>query len=83
MPHVAFLELTTTTRVYLKEIGCVAAVEVKLAASVASHDIKGLASLRDALGEHFVRGVIAYTGQEVMPMGDRIFAVPVGMMFAG
>lgn len=63
--------------------GRVAAVEVKLAASVASHDIKGLAALRDALGDHFVRGVVVYTGQEVMPMGDRIFAVPVGMMFAG
>ena len=63
--------------------GRVAAVEVKLAAGVASHDIKGLASLRDALGDHFVRGVVVYTGQEVMPMGDRIFAVPVGMMFAG
>lgn len=61
----------------------VAAVEVKLAASVVSHGIKGLASLRDALGDHFVRGVIVYTGKEIMPMGDRIFAVPVGMMFAG
>lgn len=47
------------------------------------HDIKGLASLRDALGDHFVRGVVVYTGQEVIPMSDRIFAVPVGMMFAG
>lgn len=63
--------------------GRVAAVEVKLAASVASHDIKGLASLRDALGDRFVRGVVVYTGQEVMPMGDRIFAVPIGMMFDG
>jgi predicted AAA+ superfamily ATPase len=62
--------------------GRVAAVEVKLAASVAPHDIKGLVSLRDALGDHFVRGVVVYTGQEVLPIGDRIFAVPVGMMFA-
>ncbi len=63
--------------------GHVAAVEVKLAASVASHDIKGLASLRNALGDHFVRGVIVYNGQEVIPMGDRIFAIPIGMLFAG
>uniref|UniRef100_I2Q4F0 Putative ATPase (AAA+ superfamily) n=1 Tax=Desulfovibrio sp. U5L TaxID=596152 RepID=I2Q4F0_9BACT len=63
--------------------GHVVAVEVKLAASVALHDIKGLASLRNALGDHFVRGVIVYTGQEVIPMGDRIFAIPIGMMFAG
>lgn len=57
-------------------------MEVKLSASVASHDIKGQASLGDALGDHFVRGEIVYTGQEVMPMGDRVFAVPVGMIFA-
>lgn len=63
--------------------GRVAAVEVKLAASVASHDIKGLASLRDALGDRFVRGVVVYTGQEAIPMGDRILAVPIGMVFAG
>ncbi|CAK7031337.1 MAG: putative protein [Desulfovibrio sp.] len=62
--------------------GRVAAVEVKLSASVSSHDIKGLAALRDALGDHFVRGVVVYTGQEVIPMGDRIFAVPVGVLFA-
>ncbi|MDR2670090.1 MAG: ATP-binding protein [Desulfovibrio sp.] len=62
--------------------GRVAAVKVKLAGGVAPHDIKGLASLRDALGDHFVRGVVVYTGREVMPIGDRIFAVPVGMMFA-
>lgn len=60
----------------------VAAVEVKLAATVASHDTKGLASLRDALGDQFVSGVVVYTGQEVIPMGDRIFAVPIGMMFS-
>jgi predicted AAA+ superfamily ATPase len=61
--------------------GRVAAVEVKLAASLSPHDIKGLSALRDALGECFVRGVVVYTGQEVIPMGDRIFAVPVGVMF--
>lgn len=61
--------------------GRVAAVEVKLAAGVASHDIKGLASLRDALGDHFIRGVIVYTGREIVPMSEKIFAVPIGVMF--
>jgi len=62
--------------------GHVAAVEVKLGASVALNDIKGLAALRDALGDRFVRGVVAYTGQELIPMGDKIFAMPMGMMFS-
>jgi hypothetical protein len=42
-----------------------------------------MASLRDALGENFIRGAVVYSGREVIPMGDRIFAVPIGMMFAG
>ena len=63
-------------------MGRVTAVEVKLAASVAPHDLKGLASLRDSLGDHFVRGVIVYTGQEVIPVGDRLFAVPLRMMYS-
>jgi predicted AAA+ superfamily ATPase len=63
--------------------GRVAAVEVKLAASVASHDLKSLISFREALGDRFVRGVIVYTGRELIPLSDRIFAVPLGMMFAG
>ena len=63
-------------------VGRVAAVEVKLAASVAQHDLKGLVSLRDALGEHFIRGVVVYTGQEIIPLGDRIFAIPLWMMFS-
>jgi predicted AAA+ superfamily ATPase len=62
--------------------GRVAAVEVKLAAGVGAHDLKGLAALRDALGDRFVRGVVAYTGSELIPMGDRIWAAPLGMMFA-
>ena len=61
--------------------GRVTAVEVKLGSSIAHHDIKGLASLRGALGDHFVRGVIVYTGQELIPLGDKIFAVPIGMVF--
>jgi predicted AAA+ superfamily ATPase len=60
--------------------GRVAAVEVKLSAGISSHDIKGLASLRDALGDRFVRGVVMYAGQEVAPMGDRVFAAPIGML---
>ena len=63
--------------------GRVAAVEVKSAASVASRDLKGMASLRDALGDRFVRGAVVYTGQQVVPMGDRLFAVPLGMVFSG
>lgn len=60
--------------------GDVCAVEVKLASSVGVHDTRGLVSLRNALGNHFVCGVVIHTGQETVPLGDRIFAVPMGML---
>ncbi|MDR1309682.1 MAG: ATP-binding protein [Deltaproteobacteria bacterium] len=63
--------------------GRVAAVEVKLAASVYPHDLRGLASLRGVMGDSFVRGAVIYLGREPMAMGDRLFAVPLGTVFAG
>ncbi len=63
--------------------GRVAAVEVKLAASLSPRDTKGLASLRDALGVKFVRSVVAYTGSEIVTLGDRLFAVPFSMLWQG
>ena len=60
--------------------GDVSAMEVKLSASVGPQDTKGLVSLRNSLGKHFVRGVVVYTGHEVIPMSDRIFAVPIGTL---
>lgn len=39
--------------------------------------------LRDALGDRFVRGAVLHTGTELTPLGDRIFAAPLGMVFSG
>ena len=62
--------------------GFVAGVEVKLAATVSKNDMRSLAGLRDALGDRFVRGVVLYGGDEIVPMGDRITALPMGAVFA-
>jgi predicted AAA+ superfamily ATPase len=62
--------------------GRIAAVEAKLSASLSPRDSKGLASLRDACGDKFIRGTVIYTGSEVVPIGDRLFAVPIGMLRA-
>lgn len=60
--------------------GRVAGVEIKLSESLTARDAKTLGYVRDALGESFVRGVILYSGAQVVPMGDRIFAVPMGAL---
>jgi predicted AAA+ superfamily ATPase len=63
--------------------GRVAALEIKLGESLSARDVGGVARVRDALGDQFVRGAILYTGTQVLPMADRIFAVPLGMLACG
>jgi hypothetical protein len=43
-------------------------------------DFRHLARLRDLLdasGGHFVRGVVLYCGDQVLPFGDRLMAMPL------
>jgi uncharacterized protein len=57
--------------------GDIVAVEVKASASVNSREWQALARLRDARGKAFRCGVLLYTGAATVPLGDRIFAVPI------
>ena len=57
--------------------GSIAAVEVKAAATVHQRDFRGLAHLRDRLGDRFRAGALLYTGGGTVPFGDRLAAVPV------
>ena len=62
--------------------GDVAAIEVKAAATVRPQDYAALVRLRDARGEHFKTGIVVYCGQQTVPLGDRIWAVPVSGLWA-
>lgn len=57
--------------------GSVVAVEVKAAATVSGRDLRHLVFLRDLLGSSFKAGVVLYTGEQTVPFGDRLAAVPV------
>jgi predicted AAA+ superfamily ATPase len=57
--------------------GSLTAVEVKSAATVHQRDFRGLAYLRDKLGQRFKAGALLYTGANSAPFGDRLAAVPM------
>lgn len=57
--------------------GDIVGIEAKSAATVNAFDARGLRLLRDKLGPRFQRGVIVYSGEHTLPMGDRIWALPV------
>lgn len=60
-----------------------AGVEVKASATVRNEDFKQLASMRDRVGERFLRGVVLYTGGERLPFGERLEAWPLAMLWTG
>jgi predicted AAA+ superfamily ATPase len=57
--------------------GDVVGIEVKLAASAVASDARGLGLLRDRLGARFKAGIVVYSGEHTLPIGERIWAVPV------
>ena len=61
--------------------GSVVGVEVKASATLQSKDFQGLRCLADALGPVFHRGVVLYTGTEVLPFGPGLWAVPVSSLW--
>jgi uncharacterized protein len=62
--------------------GDIAAIEVKAAATVGAGDYRSLAKLRDRRGERFVAGAVVYAGAQTVPIGDRLWAVPISGLWA-
>ena len=57
--------------------GQIVGVETKSAMTVTADDFKGLRHLAEISGEHFVRGVVLYSGDKVVPFAKNLFAVPL------
>jgi predicted AAA+ superfamily ATPase len=61
--------------------GRVVAVEVKAGSSIRSEDLTGLRGLATALGDQLVAGYVLYTGQQTLPFGPRIRAMPMDALW--
>jgi predicted AAA+ superfamily ATPase len=61
--------------------GRVIAIEVKAGATVRTEDLSGLRSLSRALGDRFVAGYVLYTGQQTLPFGEKIRALPMDALW--
>jgi uncharacterized protein len=55
-------------------------IEVKCAASVQAADFRGLERLRLIVGKQFRQGIVLYAGQEALPFGDRLAAMPLSAL---
>lgn len=57
-------------------------VEVKASATVTQSDFNGLRELASAAGKGFARGVVLHTGEQLMPFEERLWAVPLSVLWA-
>lgn len=62
--------------------GSIAAIEVKAGASVGASDFAPLKALRDQLGPQFRTGVVLYSGEQIVPFGDKLWLLPVSALWA-
>jgi hypothetical protein len=61
--------------------GRIVAIEVKTARSVSPSDAAGIRRFRDSYGERFLRGFVIHPGDVVLPLGDRVWALPVSALW--
>lgn len=61
--------------------GRVVGIEVKGSESFSPRDSKGLLELQQTLGDKFVRGVVFYTGSQIVPVNANIIALPISCLW--
>jgi len=59
----------------------IAGFEVKAAATVRSPDFRGLRKLQRVAGKRFLRGLLLYDGENVLPFGENLYALPIRMLW--
>lgn len=61
--------------------GRVAGIEVKASGTVTAADFKGLKTLAEVSGNRFIRGIVLYTGNTVVPFARNMLALPVSALW--
>jgi uncharacterized protein len=61
--------------------GQVIGVEVKAAETVRSDDFRGLRHLADRLGDRFQAGFVLYAGEQSLPFGKQLKALPMAALW--
>ena len=56
-------------------------IEVKASSTVNSRDFKGLKYLSELLGARFLRGIVLYIGDQPVPFGSNLYALPVSTLW--
>ncbi|MBH0775591.1 DUF4143 domain-containing protein [Nocardia sp. NEAU-351] len=61
--------------------GEVVGIEVKAASTVGPADFRHLRHLSERLGDEFLVGIVLHTGQQTLPFGPKMLAMPVSSLW--
>jgi predicted AAA+ superfamily ATPase len=65
-----------------RDDGQVIGIESKARDTVTGEDFRGLATLRDLLGDQFSRGIVLHTGRQgAIGFGDRLVSLPIASLW--
>ena len=57
--------------------GRLVGIEIKAGATLGGNDVRGLQAMAQAVGKRWVRGVVLYTGNEVIPFNSNLHGLPL------
>lgn len=57
--------------------GHLVGIEVKAGATLGESDVRGLEALAQAAGKRWIRGIVLYTGADVIPFASNLHGIPV------
>jgi len=60
--------------------GEIVGIEIKSSETVRSDDFKGLRHLQAEMGDSFIRGIVLYPGNDVIPFGEGLYALPLAAL---
>ena len=64
-----------------KNNGEVVAIEVKSSKFFKNEDFKHLKFLRDELGDKFIKGIVLYDGNDIVPFENKLYALPINSLW--
>jgi len=64
-----------------KNTGEIIGIEIKASQTISAKDFAGLKVLAELAGEQFLKGIIFYPGEEIIPFGKNLFAIPLNFLW--
>jgi hypothetical protein len=61
--------------------GGIVGIEVKASATVRARDFRGLVHMRERVGTRLVAGVVLYAGEQTLPFGEGMWALPLSALW--